>query len=109
MPNAVDVKPAKWSAIEILFDDGEYSVISGIFGDAGIRCLGERWNGEVNTHGFPSQGGNPTWHVVPKFPTISLLHGVLDELLRDSSRENRSYIEAVLRELGHQQVHLPTM
>lgn len=29
MPQAKDVKPAKWNSIKVLFDNGWYSIISG--------------------------------------------------------------------------------
>ncbi len=102
MPSAIEVRPAKWSNITVLFDNDEYSVISGNYGQP-YRSLGERWNGDGESKGFPNQGGNPIWHVVPEFLNISLLHGILDELLRVPSDSNKEYVNAVIEELKEQQ------
>jgi hypothetical protein len=59
MPSALEVSPEKWSDITVLFDNGEYSVISGRYDGGDHRVLGERWNGGPGP-GFPSQGGHPT-------------------------------------------------
>jgi hypothetical protein len=82
MPKATDVNPGKWSEIKVLFDDGTYSVVEGKY--EGQPALGERWNGGANGHGFPNQGGNPLWHVVPQFLCRAVLHGVIDELSKVS-------------------------
>jgi hypothetical protein len=64
--------------------------------------LGERWNGDDHCVGFPSQGANPTWHVAPDFLTVPLLHGLLDELVRKPSKDNRDYARAIIEELEGQ-------
>jgi len=77
----MEVKPERWSEIWVLFDDGKYSVISGVYDQGGRRKLGERWNGESDSPlGFPNVSGHPVWHVVPRFLEVSILHGLLDEL-----------------------------
>lgn len=91
--------PGKWSDIVVLFDDSAYSVVVGRY--EGTRAIGERWNGDEGSPGFPSQGGNPLWHVVPEFLVRPILHGLLDELARrprDSAAEQRSRI---LQELAN--------
>lgn len=57
MPSAISVKPKKWTDIQVLFDNEEYSVVMGNF--EGTFCLGERWNGNENEVGYPNQGNNP--------------------------------------------------
>ncbi len=99
MPSALDVRPAKWDSIRVLFDNGEYSVISGLYDGGPGRVLGERWNGIGDAPGFPSQGANSTWYVVPDFLTAPLLHGLLDELVRHVSEGNRRYAAEVVSEL----------
>lgn len=99
MSSAIEVTPQKWSAITVLFDNGEYSVISGLYDGGASRALGERWNGADDSVGFPSMGGNPLWHVVPDFLEVPLLHGILNELLRNPSRGNREYAAAIIHEL----------
>ena len=39
MPSAEEVRPQKWSEIVILFDNGEYLVISGVYEQADYRSL----------------------------------------------------------------------
>ena len=83
----MEVTPAKWSESWVLFDDGQYSVISGVY-DGGRRKLGERWNGDEDSHlGFPNVAGYPVWHVVPRFLEIPVLHGVLDEMAKNPGRQ----------------------
>jgi len=103
MPSAVEVTPARWTAIQVLFDNGSYSVISGLFDGGGKlkqRSLGERWNGDGDSLGFPSQGVNPTWYVVPPFLAIPVLHGLLDEL--SDEHVSKEYRDAIFSELRRQ-------
>ena len=76
MPSAELVRPNKWAEMDVLFDNGEYSVISGKY-DGGTRYgLGERWNGgEDDPLGFPNVAGYPIWHVVPDFLSVAILQG----------------------------------
>jgi hypothetical protein len=98
MPSAADVRPEKWSNITILFDDGEYSVISGIY-EQRKAALGERWNGPDDSLGFPNVAGNPVWHVVPDFLAIPILHGLLDELSRQQNSQPPERAAAIMQEL----------
>jgi hypothetical protein len=89
MPSAATVAPKKWTNTIILYDNGYYSAIWGSF-DGGLdRCLGVRWNGEVNDVGYPNQGGNPLWYVEPKFLTEPILLSLLSNLIDDKSINNR--------------------
>jgi hypothetical protein len=103
MPSAVEVVPKKWSKIRVLFDNGRYSVISGVFNgfDEGPRrVLGERWNGDAKRPlGFPNVARYPVWHVVPKFLEIPILQGVRDDLAKHVNSQNRQYSAEVLSEL----------
>ena len=75
MPSAAEVRPEKWTGLTVLFDNGEYSVISGFYEDDTRRALGERWNGNgSNPLGFPTGRGYPVWHVIPRFLEIAILH-----------------------------------
>ena len=65
MPAATSVAPGRWAGIAVLYDDGSYSVVAGDYD--GQHRLSERWNGADNHPGFPSQGGNPLYHVAPEF------------------------------------------
>ena len=69
MPSAEDVGPEKWSGITVLFDDGDYSVISGMYQQRDSH-LGELWNGQEGELGFPNVAVYPVWHIVPEFLEI---------------------------------------
>jgi len=115
MPSAAEVRPEKWTGLTVLFDNGEYSVISGFYEDDTRRALGERWNGNgSNPLGFPTGRGYPVWHVIPRFLEIAILHALLDELaihpdLVPSPDSLQRYRMAILGELGvrHQERALP--
>jgi len=98
MPAATKVRPRKWNNIRVLFDNGWYSVIVGHY--EGEHKLGQRWNGEKGHVGFPSQGGHPTWHVVPPFLVHSLLLGLRDELTRNSAPADSPFAKAIEQELA---------
>jgi hypothetical protein len=100
---ADDVTPQKWSEIRVLFDNGEYSVISGVYereerGDR--RSLGERWNGAGEDQGFPKVLGHPMWYVAPQFLEIPILHGLLEELAKNLTLQPRERMQAVVEELA---------
>ena len=90
MPAAHEVTPHKWSDLKVLYDAEGYSVVAGSFenekGDR-TRALGERWNGGNGHPGFPSQGGNPIWHVVPDFLVRPILHALLDKAIADNAKD----------------------
>ena len=99
MPSAEDVRPEKWSDITVLFDDGDYSVISGMYQQRDPH-LGERWNGQEGELGFPNVSGHAVWHIVPEFLEIPVLHGMLDELASDPDSQPAERSAAILRELS---------
>lgn len=104
MPAANEVTPRKWTALTVLYDDGDYSVVAGLFeNDQGDRkrALGERWNGGGDHPGFPNQGGNPIWHVVPDFLTRPLLLALLDRMLANGSGTDER-VQAIVHELAAQ-------
>jgi hypothetical protein len=80
-----------------LFDNGSYSLVSGFYG--GEPAIGERWNGQAD-QGYPTQGGNPLWHVVPEFLRVPILHGLLDEFARHPGTQSEDYASAIIRELN---------
>ncbi|HEX5012054.1 MAG TPA: hypothetical protein VFY71_16835 [Planctomycetota bacterium] len=89
--------PQRWSEQTVLFDNGKYSVITGKYD--GEWALGERWNGEPERVGFPSQGGNPLWHVVPDFLALPVLHGLLDELAKTPGAQAGRFASLVAQEI----------
>jgi len=100
MPSAAEVRPQRWSDIRELFDNGEYSLVSGFYDKGPRRVLGERWNGEGDSpSGFPNVAGFPVWHVVPPFLESSTLHALLDELSAHPNARSVGYTQVVLDEL----------
>ena len=77
MINGHDVRPAKWSDVIDLYDDGEYSAIWGRYENDAQRELGVRWNGYDDSKGFPLSSGHPVGHVEPYY----LARGILPVLL----------------------------
>jgi hypothetical protein len=99
MPTAETVKPRKWSKQKVLFDNGWYSVISGIYDGKGPRVLGERWSGGNVGLGFPNVSGNPVWHVIPEFLAIPVLTGLIEELAVSPTEQPKKHFENILQEL----------
>jgi hypothetical protein len=91
---AEEVKPERWDNIEVLFDNGWYSVISGVYEPSGKNSpavasqrIGERWNGGEDSPGYPNQGKYPLWYCLPAFLETPVLHGLLDELARHPDQQ----------------------
>jgi len=104
MPRADEVRPGKWSEIEVLYDDGEYSLIVGTWMKTD-RAFGERWDGGPGEMGYPSTHGYPQFHVVPEFRQRSALHDCLDTLTAHPEAQvgpdtPEERIRRILRELG---------
>jgi hypothetical protein len=99
MPAAAAVAPTRWTGITVLYDDGVYSVVAGDYD--GAHCLGERWNGSDPHPGFPSQGGNPLYHVVPDFLSRPVLLGLLEQVVRSPGLADRDkFIDKIVKELA---------
>ena len=79
--NGHDVRPAKWSDVIDLYDDGEYSAIWGRYDNSSYRVLGVRWNGDDGWKGFPLSSGHPVWHVEPDFLAKGILSALLERTL----------------------------
>ena len=105
MPSADVVQPRKWRNKKVLFDNKQYSVISGLYAGGSHRVLGERWNGGDADLGFPNVAGNPVWHVVPEFLAIQVLIGLLDELAANPTKQSGEHTKNILHELQIQQAH----
>jgi hypothetical protein len=84
MPSATDVNLGKWM------------VFRNCRKIRREKNFGERWNGDGEGYGFPSQGKHPTFHVIPPFLRRHVLNGILEELLRNEN-ENRTMINLTLK------------
>ncbi len=80
MMNGCEVRPARWSDIIDLYDDGEYSAIWGRYDNNARRVLGVRWNGYGESKGFPLSSGHPVWYIEPDF----IARGILEEFLNQT-------------------------
>ena len=87
MPNAIHVRPGRWTDITILYDDGQYSAIYGTFTaveQPPRRALGVRWNGAPGTkgcNGYPIGSGHPVWYVEANFLIVPVLYGLRQKLI----------------------------
>jgi hypothetical protein len=99
MPISENVRPNKWQNPTVLFDNGWYSVISGIYDGGDHSVLGERWNGVEDRLGFPNVAGYPIWHVVPDFLAIHLLEGLLEELAANPIQKSEEYSQIIVQEI----------
>lgn len=72
MPRGKDVRPKKWRNINILFDDGQYSICIGLYEDLDDYSIGERWN-----ESYPRQGASPTWYIRPEMFYLSTVNELI--------------------------------
>lgn len=99
MAAATDIHAPHWTEVRVLFDDGVYAVIAGVY--EGVESLGMRWQGRHGGPGFPHEEGAPRWQAVPGYLVEPVLHGLLDELLQRSDLTAREqFVEQILLELS---------
>jgi hypothetical protein len=94
MPDPHDVKPDNWESIEVIYDDGDFSAISGKW--KGRGRIGLRWNGDQSLLGFPESFGSPDWFIVPHFLTENVLLSLLRKLQGNKDPECEVYRDAVM-------------
>ena len=109
--NGHEVRPAKWSDVIDLYDDGYYSAIWGRYENAPWRALGVRWNGDGAGKGFPLSSGHPVWHVEPDFITNAILSSLLERTLSVADiGGNKDNILTAMTEFGlrhdHNRIHM---
>lgn len=95
MPRGSEVRPAKWSDVINLYDDGNYSAIWGCYDGASARKLGVRWNGKGSNVGYPSQGGNSLWYAEPDFLVLPILFKLLELTLSSDQAQKKEYVENI--------------
>ena len=67
MPDARDVRPKKWADLEVLFDDGEYSLVHGAMGvantseNAGMEAPIEHWGFRIFSVGLSGMSFQTSW------------------------------------------------
>lgn len=98
MPAGNVVRPAKWSDVLDLYDDGQYSAIWGRFENHARKCVGVRWNGADPSLGYPTQGGYALWFVEPDFMTESVLQRLLSHAAEQGDDQARRAILVALAE-----------
>lgn len=60
-----NVKPGKFKKHTVVYDNGQFSIAFGEWDTQKELRLAMRWNGDGNSIGYPSQGGNPLWFQLP--------------------------------------------
>jgi hypothetical protein len=98
MPKGKSVRPNKWNNVIDLYDDDDSSAIWGKYGNSTNNCLGVRWNGKGEEHGYPNQGKNPLWYVEPDFVTKNILLELLSRVNKNASLGNIQNILFALKE-----------
>lgn len=64
MPKPTEVNPNNFKVKNLLFDNGEFSIVLGIWEDI-ENTLAMRWNGDdENDKGYPKTFGNPMWFII---------------------------------------------
>lgn len=64
--NPKDVKPNRFKKHTIVYEDESFSVAYGK-DEQGNSRFAMRWNGETDKTGYPNQGGNPLWFLLPNY------------------------------------------
>ena len=84
------VRPSKWADVTLLYDDGDFSVITGRYDGGTTPAYGVRWNGDPKNPddiGYPNTFGHPGWFVLPTYLAEPMLHTLLSESLRCPAQE----------------------
>ncbi|HRO97561.1 MAG TPA: hypothetical protein PLY79_10905 [Ferruginibacter sp.] len=98
---AQEVNPNDWNLdenypIRVLYDDGEFSIIWGMYQNR--KSLGTRWNGGIE-RGFPGQGAHPTWYIEPPFIAIAILQRIFTLALDTTDHKYIENIKFAISEL----------
>ena len=73
------VKPGNFELVEIVYDNGEFSIAYGRF-YGGEMCIAVRWNGEDDADaGYPKTFGNPMWFIIDNRLKTLLLKSLIGE------------------------------
>ena len=94
------VRPSKWEDVVLLYDDGDFSVITGRYDGGTAPAYGVRWNGipgDEKDRGYPNTFSHPGWFVIPSFLAEPMLHSLLSESLRHPRLErfNTAILNAI--------------
>jgi hypothetical protein len=82
-----DVQPKKFQGFTILYNHNDFAIALGKYYPKKYRespeRLAMRWNeAESNKIGYPRQGKNPTWFMLPEELTNPFLKALLNEVKR---------------------------
>jgi hypothetical protein len=76
MPKPEEVNPHNFHVDQIIYNDGDFSIVWGEWEDGNMH-LAMRWNGSDNDAGYPKTFGHPVWFLIPAGLSIPILRGVL--------------------------------
>jgi len=89
------VRPKKFPYFKVLYNYNGFAIAWGEFDKTPPKRLAMRWNEtESNEVGFPCQGKNPTWFMLPEELTVPLVNA-----LRDVKSAKSQSILNVLKQL----------
>lgn len=89
-----NVNPKNFELIEIIYDNGDFSIAYGIF-EKTNKCIGMRWNGDISNNddkGYPKVFKNPMWFILTDELKKPLLKSLLG-LPNTKSKEIKRIIE----------------
>ena len=100
MKHGKDVRPEKWTNVYDLYDDGEVSFIVGCYDNSQVYSIGIRYNGRQNLKnngnidiGYPCQGSNPTWFLLPDWLSNQILSILKTFVISNQNWGNLSNID----------------
>jgi len=64
MPKPNEVNPSNYEVKNILFDNGEFSIVIGTWEKTEKNVLAMRWNGDNEDKGYPKTFGHPVWFII---------------------------------------------
>lgn len=100
------VRPSKWTDVKPLFNDGDFSAISGRYENGSVFAVGIRWNGDPDNaedKGYPKTFAHPGWFVLPRYLVEPVLLKLLSETERMGGRfGNRENLLFALRKAAIQ-------
>lgn len=73
-----NVNPRNFDVIEILYDNGEFSIAYGVF-EKKDKCIAMRWNGDGEDAGYPKLFKHPVWFIVDNRLKIIMMKSLLAE------------------------------
>jgi hypothetical protein len=101
MPNydPNQIRPKNFVYDNVIYFDGQISIIFGTYKDNPLKTVGIRWITEDDFLGHPNAHGNPTWMPLPDKLALVMLEGLWQS--HTEKEAIREGFQAVLEELSN--------